>query len=197
MAPRKSRSILGDTWLLETLAIVLSLVSFLMILVLLKVYDNRPIFVWHGATLNTFVSTIATLGKAMLLFTVSACMSQWKYIWFSQAQRKLIDFEVFDSASRGPSGSLSLLWSVNFRQALSWELVLKLTVQRSLVSIGAGITILSLAIDPFVQQIVGVGERQVDTTNSTTIARALRYSRGTFSAAPEVSLCMQTLIRQV
>ncbi|KAF8856580.1 hypothetical protein BDZ45DRAFT_727386 [Acephala macrosclerotiorum] len=173
MAPRKSRSILGDTWLPETLAIVLSLVSFLMILVLLKVYDNRPIFVWHGATLNTFVSTIATLGKAMLLFTVSACMSQWKYIWFSQARRKLIDFEVFDSASRGPSGSLSLLWSVNFR---------------SLVSIGAGITILSLAIDPFVQQIVGVGERQVDATNSTTIARALRYSRGTFLPAPEVSL---------
>lgn len=128
MAPQKSRSILADTWLLETLAIVLSLASFSMILVLLQIYDNKPIFVWHGATLNTFVSTIATLGKAMLLLTVSACMSQWKYIWFSQARQKLIDFEVFDKASRGPSGSLSLLWSVNFRQALFEELVSKLMV---------------------------------------------------------------------
>ncbi|KAE9369962.1 hypothetical protein N431DRAFT_511930 [Stipitochalara longipes BDJ] len=143
MAPRTSRSIMQDTWFPEILAILLSLISFLMILVLLKVYDNRPLFVWHGATLNTFVSTVATLGKALLLFTVSACMSQWKYIWFSQARRKLIDFEVFD------------------------------------ISIGAVITILSLAIDPFVQQIVGVGERQVALSNSTTIARALRYSRGT------------------
>lgn len=77
------------------------------------------------------------------------------------------------------------------------ELVLNLTLQRSLASIGAVITILSLAIDPFVQQIVGVGERQVVLSNSTTIARALRYSRGAILIQVEQLEGIQALFSQL
>jgi hypothetical protein len=53
-------------------------------------------------------------------------------------------------------------------------------VSRSFAAIGAILTILSLAIDPFVQQIIGFEVQQVTTpTNVSTIAQAHRYSKGT------------------
>ena len=52
-------------------------------------------------------------------------------------------------------------------------------MNRSFAVIGALLTVLSLAIDPFVQQIIGFDELQVQTfTNVATIPQALRYSKG-------------------
>ena len=53
-------------------------------------------------------------------------------------------------------------------------------VNRSVAAIGAIITILSLTIDPFVQQIIGFKVRQVQTsTIFGTIPQATQYSKGT------------------
>lgn len=112
---QKTRSILADTWLIENIASLFSIISMLMIVVLLHLYDSKPIFEWHGASLNSFVSVFATLSKALLLLAVSSCLGQWKYISFSQKKRKLIEFDTYDSASRGPKGSLQLLWQTRLR----------------------------------------------------------------------------------
>lgn len=59
--------------------------------------------------------------------------------------------------------------------------------------IGALITILALAFDPFLQQIIGIEEFQNEgKLNSTSIPRALRYSEGilyTISSASKSPMC--------
>ncbi|TID25690.1 hypothetical protein E6O75_ATG03553 [Venturia nashicola] len=135
-----------------------------MIILLLFLYDSKPVFEWHGASLNSFVSVFATISKTLLLMAVSSCLGQWKYIYFYREKRKLIEFDVFDGASRGPEGSFHLLWHIRFR---------------SLAVIGALITIFALAFDPFVQQIIGIEELQTEGKfNSTAVPRAMRYSEG-------------------
>ncbi|KAF2473581.1 uncharacterized protein BDR25DRAFT_311809 [Lindgomyces ingoldianus] len=155
--------LLKDSWFPEVQSIFTAWLALVMVFFLLGYYFNKAPFTWHGLSLNTWVSIFSTVMKSLLLFTVSACLSQWKYISFSQRKRKLIDFDLYDGASRGPNGSVSLLWSMQFR---------------SLASIGAVITILSLAIDPFVQQVIGLGQIQTPD-NSTSIPFAIRYAKGT------------------
>jgi hypothetical protein len=57
---------------------------------------------------------------------------------------------------------------------------MKLTFIRSFASVGAIVIILSVAIDPFVQSVVDLEERQaLPSDKSTFISRAVRYSKGT------------------
>ncbi|KAF2119045.1 hypothetical protein BDV96DRAFT_643202 [Lophiotrema nucula] len=181
--------LLKDSWWPEVQAIFTAWLALAVIFFLLGYYFNKTPFVWHGVSLNTWVSIFSTIMKSLLLFTVSACLSQWKYISFSQKRRKLIDFDLYDGASRGPNGSVSLLWSMQLR---------------SFASIGAIITIISLAIDPFVQQVIGQGQIQ-KLDIATTIPRATRYAkgaqhrlmgRGTVAAAvvPTIDFSLQSAI---
>jgi len=103
-------SLLTDRWTLEVLASILSMLSFVCIIFLLRLYDENPIFRWHGITLNTVVSVLATISKACLMFALAESISQWKYILFYRQRRLLKDFDSIDKASRGPFGSFKLLW---------------------------------------------------------------------------------------
>lgn len=80
------------------------------------------------------------------------------------------DFDRFDSASRGPPGALKLL------------------VERPgniLTSLGASITILTLVIDPFAQQILQFSSCLIPFDGSSaTIARTNDYTVGAFQVAP-------------
>jgi hypothetical protein len=113
----KLKSLLRDTWAIEIIAFSVSVLAFGCLIYLLRYYDQKPIFEWHGLTLNTIVSTVSTISKTLLMFSVSAGISQWKYIAFSKNKRKLIEFERLDSASRGPQGSLALLWTTRLKYA--------------------------------------------------------------------------------
>jgi hypothetical protein len=117
MRRSKLKSLLKDTWAFEIIAFSVSLLALGCLTYLLRYYDQQPIFKWYGLTLNTIVSTISTISKTLQMFTVSACISQWKYIAFSKNKKKLIDFERLDSASRGPQGSFTLLWTTQLRYA--------------------------------------------------------------------------------
>ncbi|KAF2174932.1 hypothetical protein K469DRAFT_685136 [Zopfia rhizophila CBS 207.26] len=152
-----------DSWFPEVQAIFTAWLALVMVFFLLGYYFNKAPFTWHGLSLNTWVSIFSTIMKSLLLFTISGCLSQWKYISFSERRRKLIDFDLYDGASRGPNGSVALLWSMQFK---------------SLASIGAVITILSLGLDPFVQQVIALGEIS-RPDSSTAIARVIRYAEGT------------------
>jgi hypothetical protein len=94
-----------DPWLGSALALT-------GMVILLAECDQKPIFSWHGVSLNTIISILSTASKAWLLLTVDAAISQWKWILFSHDRRILNDFGVIDSASRGPLGSLKLLWKL-------------------------------------------------------------------------------------
>lgn len=163
-----------DTWLWESLAVSSSVLSIVVIIILLIRFDGQPVFDWNGITLNAIVAVFATIAKASLAFTLSACMGQAKWIWFSSRQRPLEDFNLIDGGSRGPLGSLKMLTH---------------PVARSFITLGALTIILSAAIDPFAQ--LTVGKKTVVTygsDSSVQIPFAKRYSKGT-SAAIAATLC--------
>ena len=68
---------------------------------------------------NAIVSALATASKTSLLCAVTGAIGQLKWCWFEQ-ERKLYDLQALDEASRGPAGSLALL----FRSGLRLELCL-------------------------------------------------------------------------
>lgn len=82
----------------------------LTLIVLLVFYDGKPIFTWHGVTLNAVVSVLATACNASLLFSMADLISQWKWVLFTDQSRPLIDFELIEAASRGPLGSVLAMW---------------------------------------------------------------------------------------
>ncbi|KAK2800692.1 hypothetical protein FQN50_008002 [Emmonsiellopsis sp. PD_5] len=123
----------------ELLALGGSSLAFVAMVALLSFFDDRPIFVWYGVTLNTLVSILSAAIKAAVIFAISECISQWKWILFSRDERLLIDFERMDSASRGPLGGINVLWKM--RRSIS-------------VQLGAFLTLVAIALDPFSQQLV-------------------------------------------
>lgn len=100
-------------WKLETSALVLSLLSFIAMTYLLFASDEQPISKWTKSpiTLNALVSILAGTSKSSLAFVISMCFSQGKWTWLSRTARPLVDFDRFDAASRGATGSLRVLKS--------------------------------------------------------------------------------------
>ena len=90
-------------------------------------------------SLNSIIAIYAVLLKASIALVVAEGIGQLKWSWFGKV-RPLADLVNYDDASRGPSGALSLLWRLRGRHFLA--------------SLGAVITVLALATDPFAQQIV-------------------------------------------
>lgn len=158
---------MDDKWLLHILAILGSGLSMVAIGILLAHYNNQPIFDWNGVTLNAIIAVFSAMSKAMLAFTLSECLGQAKWIWFSWQQRPLSDIDLIDAGSRGPLGSFGILGQ---------------PFACSFISMGAIIVILSAAIDPFVQ--LTVGKRYIlkfENNLNVQIAYAERYSKGLFT----------------
>lgn len=127
------------------LAIGFSLSCFIAIIAVLSSFGGKQSpELSYGLRLNTIVSILATACKSSLLFLVAESIGQLKWVWFFQGRedarkRPLHDIQSFDGASRGPLGSLMIIVG---HKGLS------------LASLGATITLLSLAFDPFIQQII-------------------------------------------
>lgn len=100
-------------WIWELSGCFGGLFSFFAIVGVLKHYDRRAQPEWpYNVTINSVVSWLATAMKAFLLFSVAACIGQANWLHFRSRPRALIDLMVHDSASRGPFGSVQLLWSL-------------------------------------------------------------------------------------
>ncbi|KAK0736240.1 hypothetical protein B0T21DRAFT_177553 [Apiosordaria backusii] len=101
--------------------------------------------------------------RAPLAFVVGSCLGHEKWIWFKKRPGKLAGFVRFDDASRGPLGSMSLLWWLKLKH---WA------------TLGAITTLALVAVDPFFQALVEYeGELVVvnataDSLNGPLISRA-------------------------
>ncbi|KAJ5334043.1 uncharacterized protein N7506_007826 [Penicillium brevicompactum] len=155
------RSIWMDSWLLESIALAFSVACFIAIFVVLYVHDGklRPEF-GHGINLNTIISILATGCKSALVFAVGEAIGQLKWLWFQnpmESQSQLVSIQRFDAASRGPLGSIMILF--HHRAC-------------SLVSIGAGVIVLLLSFDPFVQLVLSYPVRLTDDSSAASGATA-------------------------
>ncbi|KAM0460421.1 hypothetical protein ACHAPV_004688 [Trichoderma viride] len=144
-----------------------SIILLIAMTVLLAAFNRKPIFDNRIWTLNALISTLSTASKACLLAAVASCISQENWVLFSGKPRRLYDFELVSGASRGPFGSFKVLKSLSLRGG-------------GLVRLGA--PILSLAMDPFSQQLVQLHKSQDRKIDEASIAYASRYSLGTLVA---------------
>jgi Protein of unknown function (DUF3176) len=133
-----------DSWYPEIGALAFSLSCATATAVVLGCYNNKPTpELSLGITLNAIISILATASKVSLIYAISNALGQLKWVWFGR-NRSLLDAEIFDNASRGPLGSLQML------STRTW---------RSVASFGAILTLLALAFDPSVQQVVNYETR--------------------------------------
>jgi hypothetical protein len=150
-----------NLWKFEVLSMVCSVGALLAIIAVLFAYDGKSMTRWNAwLRPNTVVSALSTLAKSSMLMVVGQGLGQLKWQHFERRPRRLLDFDVFENASRGPWGSLRLLYHIN------WNAVAGST--------GATITILALTMDPFAQQVVSFDSRQVVADNMTSTLRAAR-----------------------
>jgi hypothetical protein len=128
-----------DSWFYECAALAFSVGCLVALAVMLGVYDGKEApRLPYNITLNALVSVLSTAAKSSLLFAIAGILGQIKWTWFTE-RRELSDIQTFDDATRGPWGALILLCSRS---------------RRPLASLGAAITILALAYDTFLQQLV-------------------------------------------
>jgi len=129
---------------------VFSLCCLIAVCIIMAWIDGRKLSIWHWAIQpNAVVSLLLVSSKASLMLSTAACLSQLKWTHFESRPRKLRDLETFDDASRGPWGSLRLLFAKGTRSL------------NKAVWLGCVITILVLAMETFGQQLLSFPERRV------------------------------------
>ncbi|EHK45371.1 hypothetical protein TRIATDRAFT_174938, partial [Trichoderma atroviride IMI 206040] len=152
-------------WWMEVLTIFISTGFMIGLLAILASFQNRLTTEWtFFISINAVVAIVITAARATLLATVSVCLSQEKWNHFNNRARRLQDLNIIDRASRGPLGSIQMLFSV------SW----------GVATVSAVVMILSLLTDSFVQQVVSFqpGNIYAHQDGSATFGHAVSYSSG-------------------
>jgi hypothetical protein len=149
--------VLRDTWFYELVAMCISVSCLIAIGAVLKAYDGRVSpQLQYGLTLNAIISILATSTKAGLVYVVASSISQLKWCWVQHRERPLEHLQTYDDASRGFSGAFTMLFDRS---------------GRSIAAIGASITILAVAFDPFVQQLLAYPIRSTPRPSSTVYTK--------------------------
>ncbi|EME78728.1 uncharacterized protein MYCFIDRAFT_22229, partial [Pseudocercospora fijiensis CIRAD86] len=152
-------------WWPELLSAFLSVGTLIAVAAVLHSIDGEPLEKWDlpwQMKPNTVISTLITLVRLWMLLVVAECIGQLKWVYFEQKPHRLIDFETFDSASRGPWGAALLLVRIRWRAIAA--------------SLGAILTILALAVDPFAQQVLSyVQHNSVSPSEQASLFTARSY----------------------
>ncbi|OPB43701.1 hypothetical protein A0O28_0099890 [Trichoderma guizhouense] len=130
---------LASTWWIESISLCVSFACMATLVCILALFQDRLSTDWSFfISLNATIAIAITAAKATLLATVSVCLSQEKWNRFRNKAHHLQDLAIIDTASRGPLGSIQMLFQV------SW----------GFASISAVVVILSILTDTLVQQVV-------------------------------------------
>ncbi|KAI1762730.1 hypothetical protein GGR53DRAFT_468075 [Hypoxylon sp. FL1150] len=133
-------------WIIEFSCILVSMVSLLAIIGVLRAYDQSSLpQLPFKITLNSYLAFFTTLTKAALIPPVAEALSQIKWNWF-HVDRPLKDIQILDAASRGTVGSLLVLARKNYGVA---------------AKLGALVIALGLFTSPITQQLIEYPSRMV------------------------------------
>jgi hypothetical protein len=104
-------------WGKELAMMIVSLIAFIALVVILAVLDGKPVRHWDPLTLNSINLILTTVTGSALAAILGSALSQNLWNGFAQQRkssgfttRPAQDLQVYDGASRGPLGSLALLW---------------------------------------------------------------------------------------
>ncbi|KAI0145775.1 hypothetical protein F4776DRAFT_374757 [Hypoxylon sp. NC0597] len=139
-SPTTKKMSLASIWWLEGISFLLVVVMVGALVGTVQPYQGQPLPRWpYSLSINTIVAFYTEVMRAAMILVLGQCLSQLKWSWFTQP-RPLHHMEHYDNASRGPWGSVGLLWAIRLKAILP--------------SLGAIMMILSLLLVPFTQQIV-------------------------------------------
>lgn len=165
-APTHFNRYFDNWWAWEISAGLLAVICLTTIMIVLAVFDGKPQpeMRW-GITLNALIALIVTVMKGGSLTPLMEGMAQLKWVVFARDTRPLIDFNVYDGASRGGLNALFLFWHLRRR---FW---------REATALAALFYFLSFGVDTFAQQLIQTQYQNANVTSSTppTLARAQRY----------------------
>ena len=111
-------------WLPEICASLLSIVSFIGLVVLAKHYEGKgvqDVNLPAPLTLNGLIALLSTLIRAALMVPVGSALSQEAWVWLSRVGKsqkghaQLLDLEMSDAASRGAWGGFLFLLQMRRR----------------------------------------------------------------------------------
>ncbi|PSR79067.1 hypothetical protein BD289DRAFT_375948 [Coniella lustricola] len=127
-------------WAVETGLALLLLLCIAAIPATLYPHQGQPLPRWpFSITINALLSIYSMVLKACMAGLVTSCVSQLQWSWYLRA-RPLQDITLFRALASDAFGSATWLW--------------KYPVQQPLATLAACIVIVSIAVDPFLQQLV-------------------------------------------
>ena len=101
--------IFSRAWTLEILCWLLALLSIIVIVIVLGIFNDQPLQNWRsGLSLNTFINVVSQIAQTAVFVPVAAAISQTKWLRYSKFN-PVGELEDFDKASRGPIDSLWLI----------------------------------------------------------------------------------------
>ncbi|KAI0884332.1 uncharacterized protein GGS22DRAFT_22221 [Annulohypoxylon maeteangense] len=159
--PRKVSKIgtsISSTWKLWKWEIIVSFLAPTVVIIIfatLYPHDGRPMPEWPlRISVNALLSIYSMMLKASISFIIVSCIGQLQWSWFSRG-RPLYDLVQYDNASRGAWGSIQLLWSQRLSQPLT--------------TLSGFIFILSLGIDPSIQQLMKPSDCSVSVSDGKAV----------------------------
>lgn len=109
-AVQVTRKIVYRLWLVELLAVCVSVLFLVALFGVLKAFNLRAVTekgLFSGLP-TTLVNALTTVMRTAMLLPVATALAQLQWSWF-QTERELLDIETFDDATRGVLGSFILL----------------------------------------------------------------------------------------
>ena len=130
-------------WGWEFLTWLLAAMSLLALLAIFAHFHDKPLSQWHSRLApNTIVSILSQVGQTAVLVSVTSSICQSMWLWLGKenhatdlrgsagAKSRLSDMQVYDDGSRGPLGSLLLLWHHPKRYVIYSNWTVKLGTDR-------------------------------------------------------------------
>ncbi|KAK7923524.1 hypothetical protein PG985_007595 [Apiospora marii] len=164
-------------WWQEIWSFLFSVLCLLGMVILLSRIQNRPLTSWSFVVSpNALISVLSTASKACLILPVSECISQlkWMHLVESKRENRLTNLQDFDNASRGPLGSFRFLFHTPTRAWLPY--------------LGCAITLVAVATDAFVQQILGF---ETELVLASKVYSELRTAQDVYEWDGDASFEMQ------
>ncbi|PYH94736.1 hypothetical protein BO71DRAFT_398675 [Aspergillus ellipticus CBS 707.79] len=153
-------------WWIEILSSVASALCLVAIIVVLAKIDGKLL----SSSIvrispNTTISILSTAAKALMITTISSCISQLKWLQLTRKEHGLKNLQPFDDASRGPAGSFMFFFTTKPPHFLAY--------------IGCFITIVAIAFDPCAQEILKYVQKPTRTPGvHSSITRSQIYDNG-------------------
>ena len=106
--PSTYSCLIGSSWVLEVLAWILAAITLIILIIVLTVFNGKPLSNWHsGVSVNTLVNVLTTIASIALIFPVASGIAQIRWLWLAKQASPVADIESFGA---GPIDIFMMLW---------------------------------------------------------------------------------------